>query len=191
MTQPAGASGGSYLINADPLGTLSVSFEGMTAAVTFVQGPSFGQFALEIDGVVQQVVNANAADYSFGQAILNGLSAGAHTLRVIPQAGVVAIDAFLVPSVVLNADAPIPAFDPAQVATALPTADSRFPTLSAPLPDAPVDVPPADIPPADATVVPYDTPVPTIDPGLPTPLPPDTVPISPDGDGAPISLDGR
>lgn len=186
MTQPAGASGGSYLINTDPLGTLSVSFEGMTAAVAFVQGPSYGQFALEIDGAVQQIINANAPDYSFGQAILNGLSAGAHTLRVVPQAGVVAIDAFLVPAVVLNADAPIPAFDPAQVATALPTADSRFPTLSAPLPDAPVDIPPAD-----ATVVPYDTPVPTIDPGLPTPLPPDTVPISPDGDGAPISLDGR
>ena len=96
MSQPSGTSGGTYLLNIDPAATLTLHFNGQAVGVGFVTGPSFGQFTIEVDGVAKQVINANSNDYSIGQVVVDNLTAGEHDVRVVPSAGVVAIDSFLV-----------------------------------------------------------------------------------------------
>jgi len=97
MTQPAGASGGSYLVNSSPSDSLVIAFQGTQIAVVYVQGPSFGAFAVELDDTIVQQVNTNAPVYEFNDRFtLSGLTAGAHILRILPAQGVVAIDAFIV-----------------------------------------------------------------------------------------------
>ena len=155
--QPGGASGGSFLINTDPGAILSLPFQGNSVGVAFVTGPSFGQFTIEVDGVARQVVNTNAPSYQFGQMIVNDLDAGAHTVRVIPSAGVVGIDAFLVPAAAAQI-ADLPTQTPMNVPTAL-----SFPTL-----DIPVDLgtPTASVPTDEAATPgepPTALPFPTLD----------------------------
>jgi len=190
-TQPSGASGNSYLINSDPAATLSLPFQGDHIGIAFVAGPSFGQFSIEIDGTARQVVNTNASDYQFGQVIVNGLSAGAHTVRVVPSGGVVGIDAFLVPT---NAAQPTATtLPPTQAATTAPTTVDisqlptalPFPTLNVPvdIPSATVMVPtevatlavsaPTGVPPTtDSSQLPTALPFPTLD------IPVDVTPLA-------------
>ena len=113
MTEPAGASGGSYLMNSTPVDSLTLSFQGTQVNVIYVQGPSFGSFAIELDGVIVQQVSTNAPVYEFNdQFTVGGLSNGQHLLRILSAQGVVAIDAFVIQGSV-NAAPPatLPALD--------------------------------------------------------------------------------
>ena len=155
LTEPEGASGGSYLINSSPEAALTLRFIGTSARVVYVTGPSFGQFTLLVDGVAQQMVTSQADDYGVGgQAMVSGLSDGAHELQIVPMNGVAAIDAFIVTQVL----------DPLVQPTLEPTStETETPVL---LPTVvPTDQPtaePTELPSAEPTEPP--TPTATLEP---------------------------
>ena len=126
------ASGGSYLYSSGSLSdTLTLTFSGSQVDVIYVQHPALGMFALEVDGAVNQIVNATAADTVFGVRATISVPAGQHTLRILPISGTIAIDAFA-----LDAQATVimPAVEPTPILpTAIPPTSTPEPTL-APLP---------------------------------------------------------
>ncbi len=94
------ASGGRYLYSSGSVDdTLTLNFAGSRIDVIFVQHPALGSFAVVIDGNPVQTVNSTATDATFGARISLSLSAGSHTLRIVPVSGVIAIDAFAVEAV--------------------------------------------------------------------------------------------
>ena len=152
LTEPEGASGGSYLINSSPEAALTLRFIGTSARVVYVTGPSFGQFTLLVDGVAQQMVTSQADDYGVGgQAMVSGLSDGAHELQIVPMNGVAAIDAFIVTQVLdplvqptleptsteTETPAPLPTVVPTDQPSAEPTAEpTELPSAKPPTPTA-------------------------------------------------------
>jgi hypothetical protein len=85
-------------------------------------------------------VNSSAPDAVFGARISLSVTAGPHTLRIVPMSGVVAIDAFAVevvaePPVTSEPTVEPPTATPAPADTAEPTVD---PSATTP---APPDVP--------------------------------------------------
>jgi hypothetical protein len=61
-----------------------------------VEGPAFGEFLIEVDGVQQQTINSQAGEYRVGaEVIIEGLATGEHDLRIIPVSGTSAIDVFI------------------------------------------------------------------------------------------------
>jgi hypothetical protein len=95
------ASGGQYLYTGgNTQDTLTLNFEGDSLTVVYVQHPALGSFALEVDGIVRQTVNSTGDEGLGLEATVTGLGAGAHTLRVLPVSGVIAIDAFRVASAI-------------------------------------------------------------------------------------------
>jgi hypothetical protein len=150
-------SGGSYLLSSTLTDTLALAFVGSDVTVVYIQHPSVGSFAIEVDGAVMQVVDGIAAESVFGAEVtISGLVYGQHTVRVYPVSGVVAIDAFKVEmalQIVVPTETPVPTDLPA--GTPVPT-------------DVPMETPvPTDIP----TEVPTQTPVPT---DIPTEVPTET-----------------
>jgi len=139
MREPAGASGGSYMMNSAPGDSLALSFHGTQVNVIYVQGPSFGSFAIELDGVVVQEVNTNAPVYEFNdQFTLGGLSNGQHRLRIMPAQGVIAIDAFVVQGSVDTAPStPTPTPTSTLMTTDTPTATSTVGATTTSIPLAP------------------------------------------------------
>ncbi|HVU13043.1 MAG TPA: hypothetical protein VHD90_17315 [Phototrophicaceae bacterium] len=135
MTQPSGASGSSYLMNTNSATRLSLPFQGTSIGVAFLAGPSFGQFSIVVDGGTQRGVNTNAPNYQFGYVIVNGLSAGAHTVQIVPSAGVIGIDAFLVPVVA----APQSLAKQPPTSTTVPPTALPFPTVNIPVVSPPVN----------------------------------------------------
>jgi hypothetical protein len=122
------ASGGSYLYSSGSFeDVLSLNFVGTQVEVIYVKHPALGTFAMEIDGAVMQLVDSVAAESQFGAAALvSGLADGAHTLRIYPVAGVVALDAFgidALPSVIIPTPTPtdLPPVQPTIVPTNEPT----------------------------------------------------------------------
>jgi Glycosyl hydrolase family 99/Calcineurin-like phosphoesterase len=150
-TEPTGASGGSYLVNSDSAATLSLLLQGSTVVVAFLQGPEFGQFVVEVDGAGMQVVDSNAPDYQFAQVTIGGLTEGEHFLRIVPTAGAVAIDAFLVASVgssttpeplppTVTAEFPPPTAQPVELPTGPTVIFDVQPPAAMPLETVNVDV---------------------------------------------------
>jgi hypothetical protein len=126
--------------------TLTFAFTGTSAEVVYVAGPNYGSFVIEVDGIAVRTVNANAAQESVGNlAAVSGLSAGQHTLRIVPLGGApVAIDALITDGEILTAvTAPvatptmvIPTAVVTEEVTALPTENPPLePTL------APTEIP--------------------------------------------------
>jgi hypothetical protein len=142
--EPA-ASGGTYLLSSTPQDTLTLAFIGSEVTIVYIQHPSVGSLAIEIDGTVMQIVDGVVAEAVFGaETTVSGLVYGQHTLRVYPVSGVVAIDAFKVEmalQVVVPTATPVPADIPTDVPTDIPT-------------DIPTDMP-------TETPLPTETPIPT------------------------------
>ena len=95
----AAALGDDYLASSSTgSDSLTLTFEGTSADIVYVAGPSYGTFIIEIDGVALLGVNANATQVAYGQiASVTDLAAGTHTLRIVPLAGMpVAIDTIVV-----------------------------------------------------------------------------------------------
>ncbi len=189
LTQPSGASGGSYLINNDPSSTLSLQFAGTSIGVAFVTGPSFGQFTIQVDGVTKQVVNANSGDYQFGQVTISDLPAGNHNVQVLASAGVVGIDAFLIPAAAPAEIAELPTIEPTTAETQVVEAPTNVPSpteistevatpattdeptsLPTALPFPTVDIPGVEVSPTSETAQSTEEPA-----SLPTALPFPTV----------------
>ncbi len=110
----------------------------------FVQHPALGSFALLIDETPIQTVSSTTADSAFGARLTLSLSAGSHTLRIVPVSGVIAIDAFAVEAVSEPPAPPVtePTAEPvtpeptAEPATLEPPAEP----LVQPTPEAPADL---------------------------------------------------
>lgn len=164
MSNPPGASGGSFLANTSAAETLTLQFTGTAVEVGYVENQAFGAFVIEVDGQPVQTVGASTeASFVFGRrAVVVGLPDTAHTLRIVPQNSVVAIDFFAVtvPSgesaavVAPPVDGMVPTPVPAVPATAIPPVIS--PT---------VEMPPAEAPQVMPTFTP--TPMPVLLPFLP------------------------
>jgi uncharacterized protein (DUF1810 family) len=138
------ASGGSYLYSSGSLSdTLTLTFNGTQIDVIYVQHPALGTFALEVDGTVNQIVNAYAAETVFGTRATIIVPTGQHTLRILPISGTVALDAF--------------ALD-AQATVVVPTVEA---TIVPPTEVVPTNVPPTSTPEPTATPLPVTLPIAT------------------------------
>ena len=72
-----------------------------------MQNPALGSFSVEVDGTVMQTVNASAMrGTEFTQLITLDLPMGVHTVKIIGQSGLIAVDAF-----VLEDNAVLPGVD--------------------------------------------------------------------------------
>jgi uncharacterized protein (DUF1810 family) len=145
------ASGGRYVYSSGSLDdTLTLSFNGTQVDVIYIQHPALGSFAIEIDGTVMQTVNATSVEAVFGaKASVTGLAAGAHTVRIVPVSGTIALDAFAV-------ELPVAAPEP--------TTTEVVPTEVVPTTEVPTEVVPTDTEtPTDVVpteVIPTATPLP-------------------------------
>jgi thermitase len=167
--QDANALGGGYASNA--AGTsdaMMMVFEGTGIDIVYIGGASYGSFIVEIDGYAYQTVNSSYATTRYGLAVqIQGLSAGQHTLRIIPVNGSsVAIDAFYIAGVVIGGGdvrpTPVPTENPTEVPTTAPTVEPTAVPTDAPT-EAPTEVPtevPTEAPTEVPTEVPTETPVP-------------------------------
>jgi subtilisin family serine protease/Leucine-rich repeat (LRR) protein len=92
------ASGGRYLYSSGSLeDALTLTFTGAQVDVIYVMHPALGVFVIEVDGSPLMLVDS-AAETAFDVRETVRVSAGAHTLRVYPMTGTIAIDAFAVES---------------------------------------------------------------------------------------------
>lgn len=91
------ANGSAYLINTRSNDTLSTNFAGVGVEIIYVSG-SFGTFRVEIDGQIVRTVTTTAVDgevYFNARLRIEGLTDAVHTLRILPSASAVGIDAFV------------------------------------------------------------------------------------------------
>jgi hypothetical protein len=133
LTEPPGASMGSYLVNTSPQEVMAVYFQGTQAGIMYLQGPSFSAFTVEVDGVALQQVDSYAPDYVTNVIFTAaGLTEGEHVLRILPVSGVVAIDAFVVPAAAGATAAPTVAPDETVTPSATPALSPTLtPTMTA------------------------------------------------------------
>jgi len=91
-------SAGSYLLSSGDLAdALTASFSGARLDILYVQHPSLGTFAVEVDGQLIQTVNSTGPVGQAGVwALLPDLPDGQHTLRIYPVEGAIALDGFVV-----------------------------------------------------------------------------------------------
>lgn len=96
IQQTSSASGGSYLYGDDNVGDiLTLVFQGTSVTIIYVEGPTLGTFAIEIDTTVVRTVITTNANTSYGiESTVSNLDLGEHLLRVYPVQGTIAIDAF-------------------------------------------------------------------------------------------------
>jgi titin len=142
------ASGGSYLYSSGSLSdTLTLTFNGTQVDVIYVQHPALGTFALEVDGSVNQIVNAYAAETVFGTRATITVPTGQHTLRILPISGTVALDAFALDA---QATVVVPTIEPTVEPTVVPPTDV-----------VPTDVPPTSTPEPTTVPLPVTLPVAT------------------------------
>jgi hypothetical protein len=153
------ASGGRYLYSSGQIGdALTLGFSGTHADLVYVKHPSFGSFAIEIDGEVQQTVTANASETEFAaQVTINDLAPGSHTLRVYAVEGTIALDAFSVEAVTAAPATPAPTLTPTPVQESTSTLTPEAVPSSMPTPESTVE--PTFAPPTNTPVAPSPTPV--------------------------------
>jgi hypothetical protein len=141
------ASGGSYLYSSGGFeDVLTLTFLGTQLEVIYVKHPALGTFAVEIDGMVMQLVDSAAPESQFGAVtVVSGLANGQHTATIYPVAGVVALDAFGVEA--------LPAVTVTPTVTPLPTdIPTQDVTLTAVPPDQPTLAPSATTTPLPVTL---------------------------------------
>ena len=92
----ANASGGSYLYASRARNNyLTFDFEGESLKVIYISGPKLGSFTIIVDGVAIRTVNTYSAATQYGMyELIDYLSDGPHTVKIVPANGTVAIDAF-------------------------------------------------------------------------------------------------
>lgn len=158
------ASGGSYLYSSGRFeDVLNLAFVGTQVEIIYVQHPALGTFAVEIDGAVFQIVNSVATESTFGaQTTISGLADGPHALRIVPVAGVIAIDAFGVDALVEVTATPTPTLT--EVPTQTITSTELPPDQSPGTPTAVV----TEEPPMLLTPTPTTTPLPAMLPFIDT-----------------------
>jgi hypothetical protein len=141
------ASGGRYVYSSGSLeDVLTLNFSGTQVDVIHIQHPALGSFAIEIDGTVMQMVNSTAADAVFGaKASVTDLAAGAHTLRIVPLSGTIALDAFAVELPVAAPEPTATEVAPTEVVPTETTTDV-VPTTEVPTEVVSTDVPPTATP---------------------------------------------
>jgi uncharacterized protein (DUF1810 family) len=149
------ASGGRYVYSNGSLDdVLTLSFSGTQVDVIYIQHPALGSFALEVDGTVMQTVSATSVEAVFGaKASVTDLAVGAHTLRIVPLSGTIAIDAFAV-------ELPVATLEPTttEVPTEVVPTETAVPTDVVPTEtETPTEVVATDVVPTD---VPTATPLP-------------------------------
>jgi hypothetical protein len=154
LQDAAAASGGRYLYSSGNLSdTLSLTFQGSSLDIVYVQHPSLGTFAVDIDGSTVLTVATTATKSIFGtQTTIRNLTAGIHRLRIYPVNGTVAVDAFAAEAI-LNANptatftptaAPMVATTPAAPAnTAPPTLPATITSAGSTSTTTPTSIAPA------------------------------------------------
>src|SRR5690606_23291553 len=92
-----GASGSTFVVNTSPDDSLTFNFSGTRIEIGYVAGEAFAPFVIQVDGQqIQTVAGGGQPEFQFHQrAVVDGLSEGLHTLQILPQNGVVAIDYFV------------------------------------------------------------------------------------------------
>ncbi|MCD4687138.1 MAG: hypothetical protein K8S97_14515, partial [Anaerolineae bacterium] len=104
------ASNGEYAMSSGQADILSLRFQGVRVGIVYVQNAALGSFVIEVDGEIVQIVDASLMrGTEFTQIITLDLPMGVHTVRIIGEAGMVAVDAF-----VLEDHAVIPGVDPGE-----------------------------------------------------------------------------
>ena len=92
------ADGAAYVRSSSVEDALVIGFSGEEAKIVFVAGPGLGTARIEVDGQVFQEVYTGAETFTFGVTIaLTDLDRSPHTLRIVTQQGVIAVDALTVP----------------------------------------------------------------------------------------------
>jgi hypothetical protein len=140
---------------------LEIGFSGTQATIVYVKDPSFGSFAVEIDGVLKQTVSATANEQSFGTRVtVDNLQPGSHTLRIHAGQGTVGLDAFQAEAVTAIPTTPqpsvTPSFTPTETSTPTETpTNTPTPTETMTPTDTPTSTP-------TATSLPTETPQPTL-----------------------------
>ncbi len=90
------ASGGAYVYGNDQAGALSLSFEGTSIEIAYLEGPAFGTFTVLIDDVAVRTVIGNNPQAAFASTTVSYLSDEIHTLQIVPTDGPTAVDAFTI-----------------------------------------------------------------------------------------------
>jgi len=117
------AFGENVLISGLSGDTLSLIFTGTQVDLIYLTGPEFGTFAIEVDGMITQIVSTTAAQRSYGQIMtVNRLNLGVHSLRIIVQSGQIAVDAITVDGQLSSMVTPIPI--PTEMPIATPTPEA-------------------------------------------------------------------
>ncbi|MCC7450994.1 MAG: hypothetical protein IT324_26495 [Anaerolineae bacterium] len=121
----ADASRSRYLYSSgSPKDTLKLTLRGSSFDVIYVKHPTFGAFAVEVDGTVALTVDSVAPRSVFGtRAAIRNLPAGVHVVRIYAVSGVIAIDAFAVEGL------------PRAAKTAVPVQPTNSPTTALSQPD--------------------------------------------------------
>ncbi|MBZ0318698.1 MAG: hypothetical protein K8L91_19950 [Anaerolineae bacterium] len=88
------ASGGQYVFSSDLSGALTLSFEGTSVEIAYLEGPAFGTFTVLIDDVAVRTVIATNATAGHASTVVNYLTDEVHTLQIVPIDGTIAVDAF-------------------------------------------------------------------------------------------------
>ncbi len=161
------ATSGRYLYSSgSPNDALRLTLQGSSFDVIYVKHPTFGVFAVEVDGAVRLTVDSVGPKSIFGtHAEIRNLPAGAHAVRIYAVSGVIAIDAFAVEPQPGSAQPGVPV----QPTSAPPTKAPAQPAA----PVQPTPVPPTNVPaqpanPVQPTIPPQPTAAPQIMPvGLP------------------------
>ena len=92
------ADDGYFLLNTSDTDQISFTFNGTHIEIVYIAGQSFGDFAIFIDDIDYGIVSTSSGRQLIPNqtSSVNNLSEGEHTLTLIPQNSVVAIDSFIV-----------------------------------------------------------------------------------------------
>jgi len=202
---PDGASGGGYLVNTQSSDSLTLTFAGPSVEVGYAQNQAFGPFIVEIDGVPLRFVEGTSdTNFTFDHRVqIDNLADTTHTLRIVPQSAVIAIDFFVInppvlaqPTATITPSATVsltPLVEPIVTQTTAPTLAPTAP----PTPSQEPTSPPTNTSTATATATLTETPMLTETPTetstatetsteIPTatlPAPDTEVPPEPEGEG--------
>jgi Leucine-rich repeat (LRR) protein len=205
MNDRSDASNGTYLRSTGPDTALLLQFSGTSAEVEYLGGPHFGDFVVEIDGILSVTGYGTMEDDTSGLSIIiDNLPNGVHLMRVRPLSTLpVAIDTFVivVPEMVESTPTSVTptgtdsaitatATEPITTETEVPVTPTSEPSLSAePTATIPAtfESSPTSEPTVEGTATTNLAPLPTVAPSQPvsdTQVPTDMPAPSPTGAGS-------